>query len=154
MAIGGSSGSMAGGIKTTTFFLVLCYVFRSSYDKGDISVFNRDIPRAVIEKAVSIVIKGFCILFTASILLCISESEALRNGTITCGNIIFEVTSAFGTVGLSKGITASLSLWGKIIIICTMFAGRTGIIALALETAGNQKLVSLTDYPHEDVLVG
>ena len=151
---GGSPGSMAGGLKTTTVFLVCCYAFKDQEDKGDLSVFRRDIPSSLLEKAVAVLVKGVCIFFISVLLLAVSEHASLAAGVYTLSDLVYESVSAFGTVGLSKGVTPLLTVYGKIVIILTMFAGRTGIIALALNSASGSSQKELTDYPHGDVLVG
>lgn len=155
MLIGGSPGSMAGGIKTTTLFLILCSAYKNPSDKDEPSVFHRDIPFDNIYKAVSIFVKGICFLCCAFLLLLISEQKSISAGLFTTSDLLFETISALGTVGLSKGITSSISFIGKIILIITMFAGRTGLTFIFINTGANKtKLNSLTDYPKEDVLVG
>ena len=88
-------------------------------------------------------------------LLLISESASLKAGTFSAGELFFEAASAFGTVGLSKGITAALSSAGKILVMLLMFAGRTGITFIALGSLYKEKpLDSLADFPKESVLIG
>lgn len=155
MLIGGSPGSMAGGIKTTTFFLLLTLAYKSIHDKNSPSIFHRDISESSTAKATSIFIKAICFLSVMIILLLISEQESIKNGIFSESSLIFEAFSAFATVGLSKGITGLLSNSGKIIIIFLMFAGRTGITFIALNNFSRKNNIkSLTDYPEEDVLLG
>ena len=155
MLIGGSPGSMAGGIKTTTFFLLLTLAYKSIHDKNSPSIFHRDISEASTSKATSIFIKAICFLSVMIILLLISEQKSIKNGIFSESSLIFEAFSAFATVGLSKGITGLLSNSGKIIIIFLMFAGRTGITFIALNNFSRKNNIkSLTDYPEEDVLLG
>ena len=154
MLTGGNPGSMAGGIKTTTVFLVLCYGFRSSEDKGEMSLMGRDISQNSVDRAIGITVKALCVLFLVTISLCFSEQEALKAGTFTVSDIIFETVSAFSTTGLSKGITPSLNSFSKVMLSCAMFAGRTGIIALVMRPGKARKLEALSEFPHEDILVG
>ena len=155
MLIGGSPGSMAGGIKTTTFFLLLTLAYKSIHDKNSPSIFHRDISESSTSKATSIFIKAICFLSVMIILLLISEQKSIKNGIFSESSLIFEAFSAFATVGLSKGITGLLSNSGKIIIIFLMFAGRTGITFIALNNfLRKNNIKSLTDYPEEDVLLG
>ena len=155
MLIGGSPGSMAGGIKTTTFFLLLTLAYKSIHDKNSPSIFHRDISESSTSKATSIFIKAICFLSVMIILLLISEQKSIKNGIFSESSLIFEAFSAFATVGLSKGITGLLSNSGKIIIIFLMFAGRTGITFIALNNFSRKNSIkSLTDYPEEDVLLG
>ncbi len=154
MLTGGNPGSMAGGIKTTTVFLVLCYSFRSSEDKGEMSLMGRDISQSSVDRAIGITVKALCVLFLVTISLCFSEQEALKAGTFTVSDIIFETVSAFSTTGLSKGITPMLNTFSKVMLSCAMFAGRTGIIALVMRPGKARKLEALSEFPHEDILVG
>ena len=155
MLIGGSPGSMAGGIKTTTFFLLLTLAYKCIHDKNSQSIFHRDISESSSSKATSIFIKAICFLSVMIILLLISEQKSIKNGIFSESSLIFEAFSAFATVGLSKGITGLLSNSGKIIIIFLMFAGRTGITFIALNNFSRKNNIkSLTDYPEEDVLLG
>ena len=155
MLIVGSPGSMAGGIKTTTFFLLLTLAYKSIHDKNSPSIFHRDISESSTSKATSIFIKAICFLSVMIILLLISEQKSIKNGIFSESSLIFEAFSAFATVGLSKGITGLLSNSGKIIIIFLMFAGRTGITFIALNNFSRKNNIkSLTDYPEEDVLLG
>lgn len=155
MIIGGSPGSMAGGIKTTTVFLMLLLAYKSANDKNFPSVFKRDISLESIDKATSIFIKAICFLCIMIGLLLWSQKGLILNGVFSSESLVFEAFSAFGTVGLSKGITGLLSTSGKILIMILMFAGRTGITFIAINSFGKEgEIKSLTDYPKEDVLLG
>lgn len=155
MLTGGSPGSMAGGIKTTTLFLLVCVAYKRASDKNAPSVFHRDIAEESTEKSLAVFVKGVCLLCVSYALLLVSESSSLKAGTFSAGELFFEAASAFGTVGLSKGITAALSSAGKIFIMLLMFAGRTGITFIALGSLHKEKpLDSLADFPKESVLIG
>lgn len=155
MLTGGSPGSMAGGFKTTTLFLLVCVAYKRASDKNAPSVFRRDIAEESTEKALAVFVKGVCLLCVSYALLLVSESASLKAGTFGAGELFFEAASAFGTVGLSKGITAALSSAGKILVMLLMFAGRTGITFIALGSLYKEKpLDSLADFPKESVLIG
>ncbi len=155
MLTGGSPGSMAGGLKTTTLFLLVCVAYKRASDKNNPSVFRRDIAEESTQKALSVFVKGICLLCAMYALLLVSESSSLKAGTFTESELFFEAASAFGTVGLSKGITSSLSSVGKILVMLLMFAGRTGITFIALGSLHKEKpLDSLADFPKESVLIG
>lgn len=155
MITGGSPGSMAGGVKTTTIFLIMCIAYKNASDKNLPSVFHRDISEESTEKAVSIFIKAMCFIGLILFLLFIVEKKSLVNGVFSEIDLIFEACSAFGTVGLSRGVTRLLSPLGKVLIILLMFAGRTGITFIALNKMHKEKdLESLTDYPKENVIIG
>ena len=155
MLIGGSPGSMAGGIKTTTIFLILCIAYKSTHDKDLPSVFHRDISEDSIGKAVSVFVKALCFLGILYIFLLWSESKSISMGIFTETDLLFEVCSALGTVGLSRGLTPNLSAVGKILVIVLMFAGRTGITFIALnKVSRGPDINALTDYPKETVILG
>lgn len=155
MLIGGSPGSMAGGIKTTTIFLILCIAYKSTHDKSLPSVFHRDISEDSIGKAVSVFVKALCFLGILYIFLLWSESKSISMGIFTETDLLFEVCSALGTVGLSRGLTPNLSIVGKILVIVLMFAGRTGITFIALnKVSRGPDINALTDYPKETVILG
>ncbi len=145
MFIGASPGSTGGGIKTVTFGLILLGIVAILRGKNQIRFFNRAIPLDLFEKAVVIFALSISWVLFATLVLVFTEQQNVLN-------IVFEIISAFGTVGLSCGITAKLTVVGKLIIILTMFFGRIGpmtlAIALAKRQEGNFKL------PEENVMVG
>ena len=146
MFIGGAPGSIAGGIKVTTFALIMLSLFKGLNNRSEIIVGNRKIPTLTVVKAHKYVIKGISIIVTSFILLSIVENIGLNK-------LLFEVISAFGTVGLSKGVTGDLSLPGKIIIMVTMFVGRVGLVSLVLPLY-KTSIDKLVDYPEGEVLIG
>ncbi len=147
MFIGGSSASTAGGIKTSTFYLVVVSVIAISRGQSRIRVGNRYIPRDTLYKALSIFFYGIAINVIIFFLLSMTEE-----GTDMM-SLLFEQISAFGTVGLSTGITASLSATGKVLIIFSMFLGRIGTLtfAVALSTRVNTDHYKL---PAANLMVG
>jgi trk system potassium uptake protein TrkH len=152
MFIGGASGSTAGGIKVNTFFIVTMLALRGSDPRGEVSVFNRKIPARTIDAAIIFILKALMLLFMAIFLL--NETERVfSTHAKSFLELVFETFSAFGTVGLSMGITPHLSIPGKLIIIGMMFMGRVGLLALAIP--GSRKIpVAVLDYPREEVMVG
>lgn len=155
MITGGSSGSMAGGLKTTSVFLVFYFVYKNSFDRGNAAIFKRDISTQTLEKAIKVCVRGICFVFVIFVFLLISENLSIKSGQFSASDLLFELISAFGTVGLSKGITANLSVFGKILIILSMFVGRTGITFISINALSSKNnLNSLADYPEEDVLIG
>jgi len=153
MFIGGSPGSIAGGIKTTTFFIVFVYAIRGNTERNGLNVFRRNIDTRVVEKAFSIVAKGIMIVLASLMCLIVTESARISSGSCTVLDLLFEVVSAFGTVGLSLGVTPTLSFAGKVVIICTMFIGRTGIFAMALGSSRNAR-ERFYEYPSANIMVG
>ncbi|MDA3810238.1 MAG: potassium transporter [Spirochaetaceae bacterium] len=153
MFIGGAPGSIAGGVKVTTFFLLLLIIFKGVDDKGEIRIGGRKLSAKSLTHVNIFILKALFILGISILLLTLTESESLNKEKINLIDIIFEAVSAFGTVGLSLGLTPLLSQLGKIVIILTMFAGRIGLVFLAA-TAGKRHIERLIDYPNEEVLIG
>ncbi|MFW5801448.1 MAG: TrkH family potassium uptake protein [Spirochaeta sp.] len=153
MVIGGAPGSIAGGIKVTTFAVMLLVILQGFSNRGNLTIFHREVDSFTIMKAFSFGVKAMAILFGAIFMLSISESSALRAGEISLLEVAFEAVSAFATVGLSLGITEDLSSSSKIIVIFTMFAGRVGLVSLAIPFF-SQKANDLVRLPHGEVLLG
>lgn len=123
MFIGASPGSTGGGIKTTTFFVLMQEV-RSLFTKRHIGAFRRSIPMEALAKAFLITMLSLLLVCACTFFLCILEPE------YTFLQLLFEEVSAFGTVGLSTGITPALGWVAKLVLIITMFAGRVGTFTL------------------------
>jgi trk system potassium uptake protein TrkH len=124
MFIGASPGSTGGGIKTTTFTTLIGAVIAMIRGKEDIVLFRYRLAKDRIYKAITLTILALFLVVFMTMLLSTTEDHSFLM-------ILFEVTSAFGTVGLSMGLTPELTAFGKIIIMITMFAGRLGPITLA-----------------------
>ena len=123
MFIGASPGSTGGGIKTTTFFVLMQEV-RSLFTKRHIGAFRRSISMEALAKAFLITMLSLLLVCACTFFLCILEPE------YTFLQLLFEEVSAFGTVGLSTGITPALGWVAKLVLIITMFAGRVGTFTL------------------------
>ena len=123
MFIGASPGSTGGGIKTSTFFVVIQNV-RSIFVKRPLSSFRRNISPENLSKAYIVTLLSLGVVCIATFLMCVLEPEC------TFIQLLFEVVSAFGTVGLSTGITPGLSWAGKLVIILVMYTGRIGAFTL------------------------
>jgi trk system potassium uptake protein TrkH len=123
MFIGGSPGGTAGGIKTTTIGIVALTFWSNITNHKSVVVMSRRIQSRVIYRAITIVMSGVLIWFVIVLMLEVTQQIPLRD-------IIFEVTSALGTVGLSTGVTTHLDEIGKVIIMIAMFAGRIGPVTL------------------------
>jgi len=146
MFIGASPTSTGGGIKTTTFSVLYLNTFASLKGKHHLSIYKRRISAEVIRKAWEITFLSLSWITIMLILLCYVEK-------IRFIELFFELISAIGTVGLSTGITPSLSFSGKLIIILTMFFGRLGPLTLAFSLVTKQK-PELIEYPDEKLMVG
>jgi trk system potassium uptake protein TrkH len=124
MFIGGSPGSTAGGVKTVTMLVLIISTISIIRGERDVEVFKRRIPYETIFKSIAIIIIGITIVFFVTFILTLTEDQEFLN-------LLFETTSAFGTVGLSRGITSELSNAGRLILALTMYAGRVGPLTLA-----------------------
>lgn len=154
MFTGGSPGSIAGGVKTTTIFIALLYAFNGDDKNNTLALFKRTIPSNTINKAITIVSRSFLFLAVSVFCLAIAEQSNLECGTFSVLDIIYESTSAMATVGLSRGITPLLSSAGKLVVIITMFIGRTGIFAMALKLGRQSENTELIKYPSESIMIG
>jgi trk system potassium uptake protein TrkH len=152
MFIGGGSGSIAGGIKVNTFFIVLLMLFQLPDSRGEVTVFRRKISGSRIFHATTFMLKALLLLFASFLALTITELWAAGH-SIDVYSLVFETFSAFGTVGLSLGATSTLTTAGKLILIVTMFMGRIGLLALAIPRSRPYP-VHVLDYPQGEVLIG
>lgn len=146
MIIGGSPGSTAGGIKTTTFITLLAGAWASAGQSSDISIFKRRLETDTLKKAITITVIYMSIALIAIILISTIQEFPLKE-------IMFEVFSALGTVGLSLGITPSLNALSKIIITLLMYGGKVGVLSIAAVVA-EKKEPSLLSRPHEKIIIG
>jgi trk system potassium uptake protein len=146
MFIGGGSGGTAGGIKVTTFFIIILAVWSLIRGREDVNILRRRIPKDTIFKAFSITLYSTAIVFLTLFILTITEKAPLNV-------LLFEVISAFGTVGMSMGLTPELSSVGKVVITILMFIGRVGPLTVAFALAKvNQK--PPYKYVEEKIMIG
>jgi trk system potassium uptake protein TrkH len=151
MFIGGSPGSTAGGVKTTTVGIVVIAVFRLVKGNEDVEVLWKRIPTKLILRAIAIIGIAMMIITISTLILLVSE----KNLGLSFIDMLFEVVSAFGTVGLSRGLTPQLSEIGRLVITLTMFVGRLGPLTLAFGIAQKQKEnKGYYRYPEGKILVG
>ena len=146
MFIGGASGSTAGGIKVNTVAVIFIAILTTIRGRGQPEAFGREIPFGQIQRALTVAALGVTVVFFVAFLLVITEGLAFED-------LLFETISAFGTVGLSTGITPELTPWGKSIIISTMFVGRIGPLTIAL-ALGQRQRRAIYRYPQERVRIG
>jgi trk system potassium uptake protein TrkH len=154
MFIGASPGSTGGGIKTTSFTLLLMMIWSRFKGSEDVNMFNRTIPREILTRTITIIFaSAFSICLITSILLLAGGAENLppAQSRHFFVEYLFETVSAFGTVGLSMGITAKMNDFQKWAIIVMMFAGRVGPLTLAFAWSVSKR--GLT-YAEEQVMVG
>ena len=155
MFIGASPGSTGGGIKTVTFAMLLIAVVTALRNRSRHEAFHRTIPRFLVNRAVVVVTVAGAVVLAATILLSAFERDTvLPDGSPTLlRHVFFEVVSAFGTVGLSTGITGVLTSAGKLTIIITMLVGRIGPLTLVLALGQRLKRADY-DYPEENLMIG
>lgn len=146
MFVGGSPASTAGGIKTVTFAVLVLAVRATLRGRRNAEAFRRTISLAVVERAFVVTALMFAMVFLVTWLLCYVESRSLLA-------LLFETVSASGTVGLSTGITPSLTKAGRLLIIVCMFAGRVGPLTLLVALAGRTRAARY-DYPEEEPIIG
>ena len=146
MFVGASPGSTGGGIKTTTFFITLSTLKSMIYDQQEVTLLKKTIPRKSVHKAISIIGIALIVVFFMALLLMVTETGRPLD-------IFFEVVSAFGTVGLSTGITSGLSDAGRLIIILVMFIGRIGPLTMAL-AIGDRPPSAALHYSEGQITVG
>ena len=146
MFIGASPGGTGGGIKTTTFASITLAGFYSFRGYKNISIFKKRIPHSIVFRALTLTLTALLLIIIATIAIMLIEGEHFIK-------VLFEVTSAFGTVGLSTGITPELSVASKYILIAVMFIGRVGISSLSLIIASRIRPEKI-ERPEESITIG
>ena len=146
MFIGGSPGSTAGGIKTTTFVVLAASVYSGLFDKRECSMFGRRLSRDVVRKASTVLCTNLMLCVTAVLIIVTATS-------LDVTDVIFEVASAMGTVGMSAGITRDMDAVSKISLIFLMSCGRVGSMTFALSLKGH-KVEPPVRLPEEEVMIG
>ncbi len=147
MFIGASPGSTGGGIKTTTFGLLAATVWSQGRGREDIELLGRRIPAEQVHRALSVVFLSGTLVAIVSLLLMLTETADFLS-------VLFETVSAFGTVGLSMGLTPKLTVIGRLLIIVTMYAGRLGPLTLVLALVQHRKPKTVVRYVEDRVLIG
>jgi trk system potassium uptake protein TrkH len=150
MFVGASPGSCGGGIKTTSLAVLVAILNDRIRGRHSASLFNRTIPTETVSKALSIFILAVIVLTAGLIMLLVTQPEAPRESFLAH---LFEAVSAFGTVGLSMGITSSLTAIGKITIIAIMLLGRVGLLTVAYVVT-SRRIVDTYRYGSEKVMIG
>lgn len=147
MFIGGSPVGTAGGVKTVTIAVLFVFAFAAIGNKEDAVLFHRRIPPQAVSKAVAVVSMSFLILFASTVLLAV-----FADGNVI--DILYETASATATVGLTRNLTPTLNLWGKLIIIVTMYLGRVGPISLVIAFHTRKENKNMIKNPTEEISVG
>ena len=147
MFVGASPGSTGGGVKTTTIGVIFSFVRSKLLARDSVSLFQRTLPLEVVTKAFTLVTLALSFISLASFLLFLTQPQ------LNMAQAFFEVFSAFGTVGLSLGITSQLTPVGKLIIIITMYCGRIGLLTL-LYAVSREKSFGKYSFVEESVMIG
>jgi trk system potassium uptake protein TrkH len=147
MFIGASPSGTGGGIKTTTLRILFNCTRSVLEGKEEVVLYQREVPNPLLLKAVAVIFGSATSIVLATMIISVVDSQ------LDLIQILFEVISAFATVGLSTGITAGLSSVSKLVIIFTMYAGRVGILLLIAAMIGEPRPTSI-QYPQENLLVG
>ncbi len=148
MFIGGSPVGTAGGVKTVTVFVLAVYAVSTIRGRNEVSVFNRRIPNDALRKSVAVVGMSFLIALTSTVLL-----AAVTPGRVLT-DILYETISATATVGLTRDLTPTLQMAGKIIVTVTMYLGRIGPISLAIAFGVKREKPNVVKNPNESISVG
>ena len=147
MFIGGSPVGTAGGIKTVTIAVLVVSALATIQNKNEVTLFDRNISKQAVNKAVAVTAMSFGILFVSTMLLsAVTNADSL--------DILYETVSATATVGLTRDLTPRLNSIGKAVIIGTMYLGRVGPISLALALNSSKKKTNIIKNPTEDISVG
>ncbi len=147
MFVGGSPGSTAGGVKTTTFFSLIATVWSTIRGRNDVQVFGRRLSIQTQKHSLAIIVVSAGLVFLGTMGLLVFEGFPISES-------LFEATSAFGTVGLSTGITSSLGTVGRTIITFMMYVGRVGPLTLTLALGRKPTDRQMFRYPEEEVMIG
>jgi trk system potassium uptake protein TrkH len=146
MFVGGAAGSTAGGIKVNTFGMLVATIWSTIRGNEHARAFGREFTNQQIHRALTLVMLALTLIFIVVLVLTVTEKFGFLN-------LLFETVSAFGTVGLSTGITPGLSVAGKLIITAVMFIGRLGPLILVLSLTQRQQ-PSAYRYPQDEVRIG
>ena len=146
MLVGGAPGSTAGGIKVTSLFVLIVFTMSYIKQKDTVDCFNRRVEEKAIENALAVLILYLILLLGGMLTIASIESMPLLP-------VLFECASALGTVGLSTGITPSLSVFSKIILMSFMWFGRLGILTIAYAALSAKSKV-IAKHPSEKIIIG
>ena len=149
MFVGGSSGSTAGGIKTSTLAVILMGILSVFRGRKDIEIGKKRVDYSLVSQALAIFVSCLILVMTATLIICAIEPDSIASFR----SVLFEAVSALGTVGLSLSLTPILSTASKCILILLMYAGRVGILTLAL-ALGESRKPPETKKPLDSLLIG
>lgn len=147
MFIGGSPVGTAGGVKTVTIVVLLASALTTVRNRNEVVLFGRRISRQTVIKAIAVVSMSFSVMFVSTVLL-----SAVSDASVI--DILYETVSATATVGLTRNLTSTLNIWGKLIIIATMYLGRIGPISLVFAFNVKKSNPNIIKNPTEEISVG
>lgn len=147
MLIGGSSGSTAGGIKTVTFVVLMLFLYNRLRGRDTVTVFRRTVPGEKVMDAMTIVSVVATLCIAGAVFICVTSPVSFVDS-------LFEAASALATVGVTAGVTGSLSLAAKILMIVFMYFGRVGILTISLGFLMGDKAVQRYQYANTNLLIG
>ena len=153
MFIGASPSSTGGGVKTTTLAVLLLTGIRTLQGERDVNLGRTKINPNLIKRAITIIMLAIMIIMVNTILILIFEGN-VHNSAANVQNILFEVTSAFSTVGLTMGITSKLCVASKLLLCLTMFIGRVGTLTIGFSIAKRKKINDKIEYTDAKILIG
>ena len=146
MFVGGSSGSTAGGVKTTSIFVIIAFALSTIRGNSDVVVFGKTIKTEFLKKAILIITINFALIICATLIICGIDNVPLSDA-------VLETVSAMSTVGLTAGVTTSLSAVSKIVLMFLMFCGRVGSVSFA-SALFEKRVNPPISYPAESITVG
>ena len=146
MFVGGAAGSTAGGIKVQTFSLLFFAIVSTVRGRGEVECFGRRVPTPYLMRAIAVALLALALVFTVAFALTLTEQRRFLD-------LLFEAFSAFGTVGMSTGLTPDLTSVGRVIVGLTMFAGRLGPLTLVLALTARERQAAYR-WPEEGVKIG
>ncbi len=147
MLIGGSSGSTAGGIKTVTFVTLMLFIWNRARGRSTVNVFRRQIPQEKVMDAMTIAAIMVGLSFAGAIVICATSPVSFTDS-------LFESVSALATVGLTAGVTASLSVPARILMIVFMYFGRVGVLTISLGFLMGDKATERFRYANTNLMIG
>ena len=147
MLVGGSSGSTAGGVKTVTVVVVLLFLWHRARGRQNVSVFRRNVPRDKVLDAMTILMLVVGLAVFGSFVLCTTSGVSFVDA-------LYEAVSALATVGVTTGITPTLHVVSKVLLIVFMYFGRVGILTVSLGFLMGSKAEERFRYAHTNLLIG
>lgn len=153
MFIGASPSSTGGGVKTTTLAILFLTGIRTLQGERDVNLNRSKVNIVLIKRAITIIMLAILIIILNTIFILIFEGSC-RNSAITVENALFEVTSAFSTVGLTMGITKTLCVGSKLILCLTMFIGRVGTLTIGCSIAKRKNVNDKIEYTDAKIMIG